>query len=236
MKRMIVLHLFFLLGIYSIYSQSLKRIYLFDRYTKGYVLMKNYSLVPVTLNYDAANCNMMYMEGENEMILDNLQRIDTVFIGKSKFIPFGQKGFTEVHSLKNGTVYIYWKLTNQLVGKKGAYGQVVQGTVETLNINMVKQQAGYEGREQNVTDVYMRRNQNEYWLLRNGKLLKCKDKKSLLKLFANKEEPIKEYIKEHKPEFGDPHQVLQLLNYCMGIALYDGETPVKGMTGLSSDR
>lgn len=214
MKRFTCLCLvLFFIGV--LFAQNQSRVYLFEKYTNGKVLMHTRAIAPAFLNYDVANCNMMYMEDKKEMILENIQSIDTVFIGGNKFIPVGNKGFLDVVNLKNGTVYIYWKLTSHFVGKKGAYGQIVQGTVETVNMNMVKQQAGNESRHQNVTDVYARRNENEYWLLRNGKFAKCKNEKSLLKLFPGKEEEIKIFMEEHKFNFSNTQQALEIIDFCL---------------------
>lgn len=205
------------INIHTVRAQNKQRIYLFECYTKGTVLLKNKAYVPVPLNYDAANQKMMYMDGEKEMILDNMQGVDTVYIGKQKFTPNGQHGFLEMIPLKNGIVFINWKLKKQLVGKKGAYGQVIQGSVEVMNINAIKQQAGIATCLDNVVDVYTQINENEYWLKHNGKFLKCKNEKNLLKIFSGHEEKIKGYIKENKINFNHTNEVLELIDYCLGI-------------------
>lgn len=216
MKRILCLFLIFFC-ICIINAQNQKRIYLFEKYTKGKVLLRNHSIVPVNLNYDAANCNMMYVNGNDEMILENIHDIDTVYVGNSKFIPASSKGFLEMVNLKNGIIYIFWKLTNQYLGKKGAYGQIMQGSAASIDINMVKQQAGYDEHNRNITDVYAMQNENEYWLHLNGKFVKCKNEKSLLKLFLNKEEQIKEYIKKHNLNWNNTQHVIDLLDFCLGL-------------------
>lgn len=198
-------------------AQNQQRIYLLDKYTNGSVLLKNQTRVSTVLNYDAANRNMMYIANGIEMILDEMQGIDTVYIGTYKFIPNGQHGFLEMTPLKNGTVFVNWKLKKQFVGKKGAYGQVIQGSVEVLNVNAIKQQAGVSKREDNVVDVYAQLNENEYWLLRNGKFVKCNNEKSLLKLFPSVEDLIKTFIKEQKLDFRNTQQAIAIVDYCLGI-------------------
>ena len=219
MKRLIYLliPLVCMVNIHLSMAQNQQRIYLFENYTGGTVLLKNKARVSVSLNYDAANQNMMYMDGSKEMILDEAQGVDTVYIGKQKFIPNSQHGFLEMIGLKNGTIFINWKLKKLLVGKKGAYGQVIQGNVEVMDVNVIKQLAGAVRREDNVVDVYTQLNENEYYLLRNGKFVKCKNEKSLLKLFPGKEELIKKYISKHQSSFNNTHSIIELLDYCMGI-------------------
>lgn len=197
-------------------AQNRQRVYLFEKYTNGMVLLKNKARIPTSLNYDTANGYMMYIDNGKEMILETAQGIDTVYIGTAKFIPSGQHGFLEMVSCKNGIVFIKWDLSKQLRGKKGAYGQIIQGSVDVMDINTIKQQGGTTERNQYV-DVYVQQNNNEYWLLRDGKFVKCKNEKSLIKLFPDKAELIKTYIKEYKLELSNPQQMLDLLDYCMGL-------------------
>lgn len=200
----------------STQAQNRRRVYLFEKYTNGMVLLKNKIRIPTSLNYDTANDNIMYIDNGKEMILDKAQGIDTVYIGTARFIPNGQHGFLEMVPCKNGIVFIKWDLSKQLRGKKGAYGQIIQGSVEVMDVNAIKQQGGTMERNQYI-DVYVQQNNNEYWLLRNGKFVKCRNEKSLIKLFPDKMELIKSYIKKHKPEFSKPQHVLELLDYCMGL-------------------
>lgn len=200
----------------SAQAQNRQRVYLFEKYTNGMVLLKNKARIPTSLNYDTANGNIMYIDNGQEMILEEVQGIDTVYIGSARFIPSGQHGFLEMVPCKNGVVFIKWDLSKQLRGKKGAYGQIIQGSVDIMDINVIKQQGGTIERNQYI-DVYVQQNNNEYWLLRNGKFVKCRNEKSLIKLFPNKTELIKNYIKEHKVIFSNPQHMVDILDYCMGL-------------------
>ncbi|MCC8142727.1 MAG: hypothetical protein LIO97_01545, partial [Tannerellaceae bacterium] len=82
-----------------------KKVYLFDSFTNGKVLMKNKNTITAELNYDAANKKMIYKDNGEDMILVNTQVIDTVFVGTQKFIPAGRI-FLEVVPASNGNIYI----------------------------------------------------------------------------------------------------------------------------------
>ena len=190
--------------------------YLFAEYTSGTILLKNRAHISVYLNYDTANRNMMYMDNQNEMILDATNGVDTIYIDKRKFIPNTQKGYLEIVFLKNGVVFINWTSRQHLRGKKGAYGQIMQGSVQTLDINTIKEQSGIVNSE--TTDVYTQLYENECWVLREDKFIKCNNEKSLLKLFPGKEKQIKAYIKERKIEFRNTQQAVEAIDYCLGIS------------------
>lgn len=195
----------------EIHAQN-KRIYLFNDFTNGIVIMKNQSRVSALLNYDASGKTILYKDKEENMILTNTQTIDTILISERKFIPVGRV-FLEVIPVKNGTVYINWNLKNKYKGKTGAYGQTTQSNVTVINTNHYNNQAY----EKQTADVFTLENENEYWLYRNDKPVKFKNKKSLLKLFPGKETSIEKFIKENKIDISNPENVVTLTEYCLGL-------------------
>jgi hypothetical protein len=188
-----------------------KRIMLFNNYTNGTVLMINKARTEVPLNYDAANYHMMYLQDKKEMILTNNNDVDTIFINSRKFIPAGPL-YLEVVSLSNGKIYINWQLKKTERGKAGAYGQATQSSIQVINTNRVNSGGVYENQ---YTEIYELSNNNEYWLLYNGKYIKCKNMKDVLKRFSQKTDSIKSYIKEHHIDFNSIKDALTLLNYCL---------------------
>lgn len=199
----------------DIHAQK-RRIFLFNEFIKGTVLMKNKSSISVSLNYDASNHNMMYLDKDETMIMTGIEMIDTIFVHSRKFIATKQNIFLEVVSVTKGYVYINWKIKEQILGKKGAYGQITQGSVSTMDANFIKQQAGTE--KQISADVTATSYENEYWLFRNEKsAVKFKDKKSLLKLFPDKRDTIEIYIKENSINMKSPVDVIKLADYCLGL-------------------
>ncbi|CAK7027888.1 MAG: hypothetical protein PARBA_01169 [Parabacteroides sp.] len=59
----------------------------------------------------------------------------------------------------------------------------------------------YKNENRDVIGTY---NDNDYWLYLNDKFVKFKNEKSLLKLFPQKEEAIRNYIKEYKNRYEKP--------------------------------
>lgn len=191
-----------------------KRQMLFENYSKGVVLMKNNSRTPAELNYDGGNQAMMFKNGTEEMLLTNISQIDTVYIGNSKFIPAGTKeSFYEIIQIPNGTIGINWLLKNASQGYKNAFGVTQQAKVESLNTN----QLNYGVYENQYTEVYKLANRNEYCIFRDGKPLKFKNKKTLLKLFPNKETQIDDFMKKQKTDMNAPKDVITLVNFCLGL-------------------
>ncbi len=215
MKKYLILFIsvlsFLLLG--SPVQAQKKRMMLFDQYGNGTILMKNGTKISVGLNYDTANKKMMYLQNDEEMILLNDNQVDTVYVSDKKFIWFNNI-YLEAIELKEGDVFIDWSLKNAYQGNKGAYGQITQNKVETINTTY------WTNDEYKIqkSEVIAQKNANEYWFFKNGKLVKCKDEKSLLKHFPDHKNEIKTFIKEKKIDFTAANDVLILLDYCLGIS------------------
>ncbi|WP_455665823.1 hypothetical protein [Phocaeicola sp.] len=213
MMNRILITIFFLYGMVTVGFSQKSRLFLFDDFKNGIVLMKNQAKTSALFNYDAANRQMLFKQGEEIMVMTGIELVDTIYIDSRKFFPAGRSLFLEAVPTKNGTIYINWVLKKQFKGKKGAYGQVLQTNVETINTSYwTNSEYKHES-----ADVYSILNENEYWLERNGKFTKCKNEKSLLKLFPGKESMIRKYINEHKTNFNNPHSIIELLDYCMEL-------------------
>lgn len=195
----------------SIQAQK-KRAFLLPDYASGTILMSNGSRATTWLNYDAANHHMMYKQKNEEMILLNTQSVDTIYVSARKFVPAGPL-FLEVVPVAHGAVYVNWILKAHVKGSVGAYGQVVQTRVETVNTSYWTNKAYQSERK----EEYEFSNNNEYWLFRNGKPVKCRNEKTLLKLFPGKEEAIRTFMKENGADFSNPKAVISVLDYCLGL-------------------
>lgn len=190
-----------------------KSIYLLNDFTQGTVLMKSGAKTSASLNYDASNRKMKFRQQDEIMILTNTGEVDTIFIASHKFIPYN-RNFLEVIELPNGNIYINWLLKELYKGRTGAYGYANQSTT-TTSINTSYYNKNYYKVEN--PDIMEQINENDYWFFRNGKPVKFRNEKSLLKLFPGKEELIKGYMKEHKINMKNPQQVIELANFCLSL-------------------
>ncbi len=187
-----------------------KRLLLFDEYADGKVVFKNRQKIFAQLNYDAANKNIMYLQNQEEMILVNNQQVDSVIIGDRRFVAlYGV--YLEVVSIDNGEVFIDWSIKEQYKGNRGAYGQVTQNKVETINPSYW---TNNEYQNKNV-EIFERENSNNYWFYLNEKPVKVKNLKDLIKNFPEKKDDISRYVKEHAIVFKNASDAIKLINYCL---------------------
>lgn len=187
-----------------------KRMMLFEEYLNGTVLMKNRAKTSVKLNYDTANKKMMYLQDGNEMILLNNNQVDTIYISDKKFIPLPAM-YLEVVQTPKGEIFIDWTLKNKYRGNRGAYGQITQNKVETINT------AHWTNEEYKIqsAEVFELENANQYWFYVNDKFAKCKTEKDLFKLFPKEKEEISTLINNEKLNFKNPVDAIKIITFCL---------------------
>lgn len=195
----------------SVQAQS--PIYLFPEFTAGSVALKNRTFVKTTFNYDTFHDKLLYMDGEEVMELSDFSNVASVFIGERTFVPQGRLLY-EVVDLGDSPdkLLIRWHQKKNPMGKKGAYGQVAEGTgavsldPEYYSISL-KSRSGEQ-----VFDTVV---ENNYGLLMAGKFKKFKDRKSFLKLFPEKKERIEKYIKKEHILFTNPDHVIAVARFAV---------------------
>ena len=211
------LYLFLLLFVYvlNVGAQE-KPLFIFEKFVNAKIHFKNRSVTVAAMNYDAVNDKMFFMQNEDMMELTNYAMIDSiVWAGKRTFISNGN-GFLEQIKMNNGTAFIRWRIKNVNVGSRGAFGTVTQGKVESISIRSMGVFSAGDA-ESNSADVFQQKNSNEYFLPLNGKLNKVTNLKHLYKLYPAHKDAIKQYVDSEHITLEEPLQVLQLLNYCMGL-------------------
>lgn len=224
------LTLLFLLPLPSLHAQS-RVAMLLDDYVDGIVFLKSGIPVRVPLNYDGGLHNMRYVQDGQIMELQNVQDVDSVKIGARKFVPISGR-FCEVFpSQKAGSdavLLVEWSMSRQHVGYVGAMGNVSQVRGHSVNVSVMSNilsgssstegvmqggnSAQMTGNSNNSTaksqDVYKTRYSNVYYIYRNGKARKFKNKKQLLKLFPDCTEKVEKALHHHQADFQHPQTVI----------------------------
>ena len=214
MKKLYFFLLLFI-GVLNASAQE-KPLFIFEKFINAKIHFKNRSVTVASMNYDAVNDKMFFMQNEDLMELTNYAMIDSiVWAGKRTFISNGN-GFLEQIKMDNGSAFIRWHIKNVNVGSRGAFGTVTQGKVESISIRSMGVFSASDA-ESNSADVFQQKNNNEYFIPINGKLEKITTVKHLYKLFPKHKEKIKTYIREQDIKMNEPILVLELLNYCLGL-------------------
>ena len=184
--------------------------YYFKDFTNGQVLLKNRQFARGKFNYDFVNHQMHFLNGKTDMVVENLQDIDTVIIDKTRFIPYEGR-FVEVMKGKNAVILVEKEVKVREQGKTGAMGVATHGSVQAIDVNARFQRVNGE----NNTDltIYKDEIKNVYWVLIKNKWKQFRNQVTFLKLYPKKQqESLKQQIKALDVDFDKPEDVLKLLD------------------------
>ena len=205
----IVSFVFLILFYLDISAQELSRYY-FNDFTLGRVILKNKQFARGKFNYDFVNHQMHFLNGSTDMIVENLEDIDTIIVDKTRFIPYGGR-FVEVLRGKQGVILIEKEINIRERGKVGAMGIATQGSVQAIDVNSRFQRVNGE----NNTDltIYKHEIDNIYYIAIKGSWKPFRNQATFLKLFPKKQhDRIKEQVKQLAVDFKNSGDILRLLD------------------------
>lgn len=184
--------------------------YYFKDFTPGRVILKNKQFARGKFNYDFANHQMHFLNGTTDMIVENLEDIDTVIIDKVCFIPYEGR-FMEVVKGKKSVMLIEKNVNTRERGKVGAMGVATHGTVQAIDVNARFQRVNGEN-NMDLT-IYKDEIENTYFILIKNSWKSFRNQATFLKLFPKKkQESIKEIIKKQNVDFEKPEDIVKLLD------------------------
>jgi len=135
--------------------------------------------------------------------------VDTVFIKNRKFFKLNNT-FIEFIYHSKFDLYAEHKCSVKQPGKPAGYG----GTSETSAITSYSSYlSGGLVYELKLPNGYETKPYNYYWLKKNGGLNKFMNMRQLMKLYDDKEDLFKAYIKKNEVIFNNQESMVQLIKY-----------------------
>jgi len=183
--------------------------YIFPEFVKGTVLMKSGVKNTTMLNYNSLTEEMIFDTNGKKLSISKLEEIDTVYIEDRKFFPLKDK-FVELIYHNKFELYAVHKCSVIDPGKPAAYGGTSQ-TSSTTSYSSLS--AGGQVYQLKLPDGYTTKPYTEYWLKRDGKLTMFVSLRQLSKLFSEKSDQFKKYVKENKVDYEDQDGIGELIKY-----------------------
>ena len=185
--------------------------YLFPEFTQGTILMKTGIKQNALLNYNSLTEEMIFENKGKKLAIakKELVHIDTVFIKDRKFIVLNGK-FVEYSYHSKCDIYVEHKCKVKEPGKPAGYG----GTSKTASISAYSSLYS-EGiiYELKLPDDYEVKPYTYYWLKKNGELSRFINMRQLKKLYKDKEDLFKAYVKKYGVKYENQESIIQLIEY-----------------------
>lgn len=211
MKRLVILLV--ISFVFSVAYAQVKVVevthYLFPEFTKGVVLMKNGVKNETLLNYNSLTEEMIFENNGTKLAIGQPELVDTVYIKGRKFFLLNGK-FVELINNSKYKLYAEHKCTIKDPGRPAAYG----GTSQTSSATSYSSYfAGGQVYELKLPEGYETKPFVDYWLVKDGEVSKFLSIRQLAKLFNEKDNSFKEFVKKHDVKYTDQSGIIELIRY-----------------------
>lgn len=189
--------------------------FVFPEFSIGIMKMKNQERTPLALNYNVVTERMVFRQKNQLFDVINYSLVDTVYINQRKFVPF-ENVFYEVLVSAPVSLFIQHKGKIRTPPRPAAYG----GTSEVSS-------STYINNLQLNGDVYRMGNGEPViiepdpiiWIRKDDKMFPVLNKNSLLKIFSDRKNEIKEFITAKGVDPKNPGHLIGVVNYYNGLLL-----------------
>lgn len=190
-------------------SKAESSYFLFPDFKQGIVLMKSGLKISTMLNYNSVSEKMIYVDKGKKLAIKNIQDVDTVYIGSSRFFVLNDI-FIEMKYHSNFDLFVAHKCDLKEIGKNAGYGGTSQTAAITSYSNISKD--GYTF-DLKVPNGYKADHYNYYLLKRNEEIITFKNFKQLSKTYDSKRDLLNKYIKKYNIEFDNEKRMIPLIIY-----------------------
>lgn len=184
--------------------------YLLRSFTDSKVLMTSGRVENMKMNYNTLTETMVYLKNGDFYDITNSRLIDTVYLGTRKFIPEG-KAFYEYLERADMPLFCQVKSILKPVGKDAGYGSVSHTSATTSYSHISSAGGNFNlklppDNTLNTTSIY--------WI---NKTSDFSTRQQFLKLFPEKSDELKKYIKKNRIKFDNTDDIIKVVNYCSGL-------------------
>jgi hypothetical protein len=198
---------------YAQYHKTEITHYIFPEFIKGTVLMKTGVKNVTMLNYNALTEEMIFDSNGKKLAFAHVDQIDTVYIDGRKFFPVENK-FVEPIYRNKLELYAIHKCSLVDPGKPAAYGGTSQTSATTTFSSFL---SGGQAYELQLPEGTQTKPYTEYWLKKEGKLTMFVSLRQLSRLFSDKSDNFKKYVKENKVDYDKEESLIAVVKYMEGL-------------------
>jgi len=191
-------------------SESVSPHYVLPDFVNGSVKMKNGKTIGAIVNYNKVSEEMIFEKEGQRLAMDNLQTIDTVFLGSRKFVPY-EKVFHEVLVNDRISLSIQHKCNLLPAGKPAGYGGTSETSATSTISVLVSSGMLYKlelPREYRVSDA------SQFWIIKDKLPVRIAGERQILKIFPEKLKELEEYIKQNKLNIRKQEDLIKLIGKC----------------------
>ncbi len=183
--------------------------YIFPEFKKGTVHMRKGGTNVSMLNYNSVTEEMIFDSNGKKLAIGPVDQIDTIYIDDRIFLPLENK-FIELLYHNKYELFAAHKCSLIDPGKPAAYGGTSQTSATTSYTSIM---AGGQIYQLALPEGIGTNPYTEYLLKKDDKLSPFLSIRQLSKLFDDKSDLFKKYVKDHKINYEKQESIVELIKY-----------------------
>ncbi|MEO8819736.1 MAG: hypothetical protein ABI267_10190 [Ginsengibacter sp.] len=181
--------------------------YAFDNFSPGIIKMKSGETYNQVLNYNVVTNEMIFENNGKYLAIANPENVDTVTIDQRKFIYLNNK-FYEILFNSKMPFLLEYTATVKEPGTSSGYGTTSNTSSASSFKSLINQGGSYS---LEVPDGYSVIPGYDYWIMKNGQLEKAGNERQLEKIFPQKKNAIKDFMKKNQTNFSKREDIIMLV-------------------------
>lgn len=180
-----------------------------SKFTEGTVILKTGASYKAVMNYEMLDQQMLVINNGKYFLVRDKHLVDSVIIGDRKFVPM-EVGYNEV--LASGKVSLFME-----------HKCILESTGGLVPFDTRSASGGMAGRtisygpggvlEQRIPSNYNVVVTSEVWVRIDSVMNRISNKKQFLKLFAERESELNQFIKQNDTDFQNLEDMSKLVQY-----------------------
>ncbi len=187
--------------------------YLYPEFSPATLKIKNGRNQVLEMNYNELTGKMVFKRDGKLYDLINAEIVDTVYMQNTKFVRFGEV-FYEVIFDAPVSLFLHHKGSLISLGKPAGYGTTSQTSSITTLSGIATDKGYYNFKLPPDLTVKV---DLVYWVRRNNNMSSFTNIKQFLKIFPEKENDLKVYIKDNRIKVDRKDDLIKLMRYCNDI-------------------
>lgn len=180
--------------------------YVMDSFASGKVKLKSGQTTNQLLNYNLITKEMIFEQGGQYLAIAHPEDVDTVFINQRKFVPVN-KAFYEWLGGSVYPLFAEYTCTIKEPGVQTGFG--TSTTTASVSMKALIREGGAYGLK--LPDEFEVIPAQSLYIRKDGKFFKLKNEQQLIKLFPDKKEVMRDWIKNNKTNFSRNEDVALLI-------------------------
>jgi hypothetical protein len=185
--------------------------YVFPEFAMGSVKMKNGQTEITLMNYNELTEEMLFIKEGVTLALDSIETIDTITIESRVFVPH-QKIFLELLVKGPLSLFVQHKCNAVSAGNPSGYGETTE-TGAAKSASSVYY-AGTTLKKLKLSGDYHITDNTQFWIRRKGNFYKSNTGSQIIKVFPEKANEIKHFIKENNLNLKNTNDMITLIAKC----------------------